>query len=136
MLPLYDVNINFTESNDYKRCILLTHLVAAILVILSSFPLLLQTLLLVTLCLSQVNAHRQLSPQQHYDKLTWIKPFWRLSHVNGEQTKFDSIQILFDGGFFLLILLNNSRSKKHLVIFNDQMSSYQHRLFKVISYIK
>ena len=136
MLPSFDVNINFTKSDDYRRCILLTHIAAAILVLLASFPILLQILFLVTLYLSELNTRHQLTPQQHFAKLTWVKPFWRLCHTNGEQTKFDSIHILFDGGFFLLLLLVNSRSKKRLLIFNDQITLYQHRLFKVLSYVK
>lgn len=135
MLPLFDFSITFNKSNDFLRCILLSHIAAAGLLFFSAFHAIIITLFLILLGASLLYTYRNTSPQPHCKKLTYHQKFWLLDYHDGNQSKLDAVQVRFDGGFFLLLLLVGKHSKKHLVVFNDQLTQAQHRTLKVLSQI-
>ena len=135
MLPLSDFSITFNKSFDFLRCVLFIHVAAASLVLLSDFRPLLMALLFSLLVLSLQQTWRKPMPQSNYLKLTCHKQYWLLHHLDGQQQKYDTVKINFDGGFFLLLRLESSTSKKILVVFNDQLTHSQYQVLKVISRI-
>lgn len=132
MLPLSDFSITFNKSNDFLRCILLVHMAAGGLLLLSALDSLMITFFLILLGASLLYTK---SSQPHYKKLTYHQKFWMLEYHDGHQMKVTTVDIRFDGGFFLLLLLASNNSKKRLIVFNDQLTQTQHRTLNVLSKI-
>lgn len=135
MLPLSDFSVKFNPSIDYLRCILFIHVVSASLVLLSDFPIPIIGTLFSLLGLSFIQSRKNPIPQPNYLKLTCHKQYWILQCRDGEQHKYDTVKINFDGGFFLLLRLVNLKSIKTLIVFNDQLTPTQYQVLKVLSRI-
>ena len=135
MLPLSDFSITFNKSNDFLRCILLVHIAAGSLLLLSALHPLVITFFLILLSASLLYTGQNTTPQPHCKKLTCHQKFWLLDYHDGHQIEVATVHINFDGGFFLLLLLVGKHSKKRLIVFNDQLTQIQHRTLKVLSQI-
>ena len=135
MLPLYNFNIVFNQSQDYSRCVIVAHIAAIALLLQSCFSPIFMTLCFIGLLISLKKAYRVSSTQTEYRSLTYSQSFWILEDHDKRSTQYESARIAFDGGFFLLLQLNNKLSKKSIVIFNDQISKNQRRCLSVLTRI-
>lgn len=135
MLPLSDFSITFNNSNDFLRCILLAHIAAGSLLLLSALPALLISLSLILLSISLLYTRKNAVPQPYCKQLTAHQKIWLLDYQDGHQMEANTVCVNFDGGFFLLLLLISNHSKKRLIVFNDQLTPTQHRYLKVLSQI-
>jgi len=135
LLTLFNFNIAFNPSKDFSRCVLLAHITSGVLLLLSSLHPLLITVSLVLLVVSQQSNHHVAGPHPQYKILSCNKQFWVLEYQDSRQIKYNSVHINFDGGFFLLLLLTEKNAKKRILLFNDQITSDQHRQLKVLSRI-
>jgi hypothetical protein len=126
LLPLSEQTIVFNQSSDYRRCIIVVYLFAAIALVYSSLPWLISIPLTVLLIIRMQQALLAKSASQ---KLVGYPDHW-LFYNEQEILKYKEISIKFNGGFFTLLQLKGFNPKKTLLIFNDQITLAQHRLLK------
>ena len=133
MLPSSDFTILFSRSKDYLRCAFLIHVLAIIVLIHSSISPLISIPLIVFLVLSMIKISRSGIPLPDYHKITYHPGYWLLHNASGKRMKFERASISFDGGLFLLLRLTGIYRQKTIVIFNDQISTDQYRVLKLVS---
>ena len=133
MLAISGFTITLKKSNDYARCAVLLHAVAAIVLLRSALSVYTIVALLVVLIGTLSNIMRTRIPLPQYHTLSYHPGYWLLHEMNGRQIKYERASIGFEGGIFILLTLAGNSPKKVLAIFNDQMTTTQYRVLKFIS---
>ncbi len=132
MLLSSDFTITLSKSNDYLRCALLIQILALIALVSSALPRLIIIVLVLVLAFFMIDIYRSKVPLPNYQKLSYHPGYWLLHQMNGHPIKYEQASIGFDGGLFILLTLTGKNRKKNLVIFNDQMTTAQNRLLKLL----
>lgn len=115
------------------RCLIVLHVAASAMVLQASFHIFITLLLLIVLSVSMKQTYKNRETITTYTKLSAHHQYWLLHDINGQQLKYDTVRINFDGGFFLLLLLIDKERKKRIVLFNDQLTTSDRRFLKVLS---
>ena len=63
-----------------------------------------------------------------YHKISYQVGSWILEDNSDKSSRYESINIRFDGGLFILLGLSDVTKSKILVIFKDQITSSQYRI--------
>lgn len=132
MLPLSDLTITFKQSKDYLRLVIFIHLLVIIVLLHSAFswPVIAGLLMSLSLPMMQMIRHR--NPLSAYISLSYHARYWLLHCANGNDIKYETMDIHFDAGIFILLTLSSGSQLKTLVIFKDQLTRSQHRLLTFI----
>lgn len=126
MSTLSDFTITLNKSKDLIRCGLFLHALALIVLWNSRLDFIVMGLLSVALILSYWNTNRQ--AKQQWSSISRHHQAWILAKGH-RQFAFNHLQIIFNGGFFLIIRCEaKDMSIKQVVIFLDQMTSDAYRL--------
>jgi hypothetical protein len=67
-------------------------------------------------------------PQPNVSKLSRHRSGWLLHDQKGQQTPYDTVELAFNGGIFLILHCKMSHSKLTLIVFHDQLTSQEQRL--------
>lgn len=136
MLPLSNITITLSRSNDYLRYSLLLHLLTLIVLVRAGLPFALKVLLGCLLIFFFLKSIRSKLPSPNYQKLTSHPGYWLLHDKTGCQIRYEQASISFEGGLFILLKLTGISPAKTIVIFNDQITIAQYRLLKFINVSK
>ncbi len=91
--------------------------------------------LLTTILIPVLIYNHNRNPQP-FMKLCYASNGWILYDLSGQNTLYKTAQIRFDGGFFVLLVLQQDNYKQMLVIFRDQMSTQQYRMLRLMEKIE
>lgn len=133
MLPSSDFTILFSKSKDYLRCAFIIHLFAIILLLGSSLSLLITLPLSAFLIGWLKKITKNGKPLPEYHKITYYPGYWLLHKTDGHHTKFTHVSVRFEGGLFILLKLSGINSDKNIVIFNDQITTAEYRVLRLVS---
>ena len=131
MLTISGFRINLAESNDYVRCAILIHLLAALVVIKSSLPWAFIIPILLILLFIVLNIFVNKIPLSHKHDLYYHSGCWHLQKVEDEPVLYQQVIISFEGGIFILLRLTGLQNTRLLVVFKDQITQDQHRFLKI-----
>ncbi len=133
MLPSFDQTITFRSSRDYHRLVVLTHIMAVIMLLRSSLPLLMiASIFLLFIVFARHISHMRW-PMKDCHQLSYHPGYWLLYKEDGSRWKYERVTVRFDGGIFFLLTLSGMSPKKTLVIFHDQITISQYRALKLTS---
>ncbi|PWY55317.1 hypothetical protein DGG96_12680 [Legionella qingyii] len=128
MSLLSEIIIEPGKSKIYLRLILVVYLITTILILFSSIYLLIKLILLglifVLLYIDWVNQ----SPWSSIKKIQFIGNKWILEMQKGNKESYTQAVVLIHNPFFQLIEFVNSKQKKRIVLFLDQITNHQLRL--------
>jgi len=111
---------------------ILVHVLAGIALLQSSLPVLVILGLELGLLVILYNIIRSPSPMPDYRKVTYHIGYWLLHMTDERQIKYERAYISFDGGFFILLTVTGGAPRKNIVVFNDQITTSQYRVMKLI----
>jgi hypothetical protein len=75
------------------------------------------------------------TPLPAYRQLIYHPGYWLLQDKWGHNVQYEKINIRFQGGFFIVLMLTGENSKKELIIFKDQITQEQYRFLEWIKWI-
>lgn len=130
MSSLSSYTITLGKSKDFQRCTVFVHLLCVCLLYRSSFFPLLVGPLTALIVLTMMLTFWQAVPEPNYTELSFQKTGWTLHKRNGDQISYQNLDIEFDGGLFMLLTLTNSKFRKRLVVFYDQITTAQYRMLQ------
>lgn len=78
---------------------------------------------------------RNRMPHPDLHKLSYHRQFWLLHTRNGQEIKYEKIQIRLDTGFFMLIALRGINRRRTVVVFYDQITKSECRMLHIIEKI-
>ncbi len=132
---LSNFTITLGKSNDFLRAAFLIHIFAAIVLLKSSFPIILIIAMITALAFVMVQIIKKPLPVTNYTHLDYRVNHWLLHQTKGQIIQYDRAYICFDGGLFKLLALSNKNTEKKLLIFNDQLTPFQLRALHIIGKI-
>ena len=132
MLPISGIVIVFQRSNDFLRCSLIIHGLAAYLLTRSAIP---HTLLVIAFLMLIINLNWLCYnglPCPRCKQLSFHGAHWFLETVTTNAIRFQNALIVFDGGVFFLLKLSNEQDSRTLFIFKDQITIPEYRVLKFV----
>ncbi len=135
VLPLSNLTIKFNQSKDYPRLAWGIHLVAIITLycVHCSAAYWIVACCLLSWPMMTIICSKMPHPELH--ALSYHRQFWLLHGVNDQTMKYEKMQIRFDTGFFLLMVLYGINRRRHVVIFRDQITQDECRMLHIIEKI-
>ena len=135
MLPLSSFTITLGKSYHYLRMTSLLHVFAVFVLFNSSLPMWLLISMLLIVLLSIIHIARSRRPEPAYYQLSYHKKYWLLHGIDGQRIPYEQVHISFDAGLFVLLTLTGEKTSKKLVVFTDQLSTFQYRALHIIGKI-
>ena len=132
MLASSNIIITFGKSKDFLRSALVLHVFAVIVLLKSSWPMMLKTGVCFGLIVLFIHILRIRRPYSSDYQLSHHKGYWLLHDQNQQASKYENAVISFEGGIFFLLTLTGFSPKKTLLIFYDQISSADHRALMLL----
>ncbi len=133
MLHLSGLTIPLGKSSHYLRLVYLLHAFALVVLFNSALPWSVMAGFGVILICSVVLIARSKTPMPACKQLDYYVTHWLLHDMHGQSTRFERAFISFDAGLFILLTLSGMQSTRKLVIFTDQLSSFQYRALFLIA---
>ncbi|MCE0723664.1 hypothetical protein [Legionella resiliens] len=128
MSPLSEIVIKPGKSKTYLRLILVIYLITVILILYSSISLFIKPILLGFIFLLLKIDWTNQSPCPSIKKIQFIGNAWILEISQDKKETYTQAVILIHNPLFQLIEFASPSQKKHIVLFLDQITSYQLRL--------
>lgn len=128
MLPSLELTVNPQASKTYSRLLVITHLLALLLIGLSSLYFGVKGLLIVWLGWQFIFYRSYQKPHPELDELRYGQGQWKLILCDGTEQAYDTVEIRIHNMLFQLLRLSSPNKNKILILFNDQLSKEQLRL--------
>lgn len=125
---LSEITIEPGESKVYSRLLLVAYLLSIVLVMCSSFYLLIKFILIGLISYLLKNDWLNKQSEHAIEKIQFIANTWVLVSRNGKKHRYAKAQVLLNNTLFQLIEFTESQHKRVVVLFHDQVPSEQSRL--------
>lgn len=132
MLPISEIKIRLKPSLDELRLRFLAHGLAIYILSRSSLPFLVIIALACCMVISFGHDIWRWSSRRTESSLDYKKNVWFFCPANSVQKQYTNLQIRFDTGFFMLVVLKSKTEKKNLLIFRDQITVHELRKLFII----
>ncbi|HAT8179175.1 TPA: hypothetical protein JA361_06790 [Legionella pneumophila] len=136
-LKLYhssETAINPGKSKVYLRLIVILYLCTIALVLYSSLPVLIESALIFLIIIQFKNDVTNQSVCHRIKEIKYMQNHtWSLEMIDGTAYHYDKLKILIHNMLFQVIQLSSDKKNQLLILFNDQIPSYQLRLLHLNS---
>jgi len=124
---IYELNIPFKQSADYRRLLVLIYGLGLISVWYYAYPAWISFVVSLGILMHGYHLFRIGKPSLHDQTLYYRGKRWFLSDEIGHFIEYDDMQIQYDMGFVLCIVLKKDEKKRHVIFFHDQLSDDMRR---------
>ncbi|AMP89774.1 TPA: hypothetical protein F7Z80_02000 [Legionella pneumophila] len=126
--------INPGKSKVYLRLITILYLCTIALILYSSLPVLIEGALTFLIIIQFKNDVTNQSVCQRIKEIKYLQNHtWLLETIDGTVHHYDELRILVHNMLFQVIRLSSDKKNQLLILFNDQIPSYQLRLLHLNS---
>ncbi|CEG57040.1 conserved protein of unknown function [Legionella fallonii LLAP-10] len=123
-----EITIKPGKSKVYFRFVLVLYLFTILLLYLSSIYLLIKIVLCCLILLQFRMDYTNQSPCSSIQEIRWNQTEWVLVKKNGAIEHYDEVSVLIHNALFQLIELSRGKTKKIIILFNDQVPKSQLQL--------
>ena len=135
LLPLSNLTITLGKSTNYLRLVCLIHVFAIVVLLNSSWSIMLQVGMVFVLMISIAHVVSNRTPEPAFLKLSYHANHWLLHTIRGQEIKYEYAYISFDAGLFVILTLVNDGFQKKLVVFIDQLTTAQYRSLYIMTHL-
>ena len=132
LLPIYELTIAFNQSNDYRKLVVLIHVMALLALFQSTCPMLIAFPIALALLIHGYHLFCRAQPTLVHDELVYRAGRWFLHDVAGPVREYTNAIIRFDVALFMRIELVGEGSQHRLIFFHDQLTGEQRRLLYLL----
>ncbi len=132
LLPIYELTIAFNKSNDYRKLVLLIHVMALLVLSRSTCPMLIALPIALALGFHCYHLFLRGQPTLLHEQLVYRAGRWFLHDVAGPVREYTNALIRFDVGLFIRIELVGEGIQHRLIFFHDQLTGEQRRLLYLL----
>jgi hypothetical protein len=124
---IYELNIPFKQSADYRRLLVLIYGLGLISVWYYAYPIWISLYVSLGILVHGYHLFRIGKPYAHYQALSYRSKRWFLSDEIGHIVEYDDMCIQYDMRFVLYLVLKKEGKKRHIIFFHDQLTDDMRR---------
>ncbi|MDF1646140.1 MAG: hypothetical protein P1U61_04030 [Legionellaceae bacterium] len=135
--PLSNVTVNLKSSKDYQKFLVLMYCFLAVALFQSNFYGMVDVVLMLALGVYFVFLGRLKTPGAACVQIQYIEQKWQITDTKHQIEIYQTVRVRFDFGWLMWLVFQNiaeqgQHSRKHVLLFQDQITSNERHLLRVL----